>query len=95
MQCSEVTVGNVSDRRQELNLLSANPETHNKNNHTTISKNTVQHVLHIQLHVTTYTSAIASVSRLFCSDFLENTMVILHFHPPFSLAKKHSLLYMK
>jgi len=31
----------------------------------------------------------------FASSFLENALAILHFHPPFSIAKKHSILYGK
>jgi len=33
--------------------------------------------------------------EFFASSFLENALVTLHFHPPFSIAKKHSILYGK
>ena len=33
--------------------------------------------------------------NFFANDFLENALVTLHFHSPFSIAKKHSILYGK
>jgi hypothetical protein len=36
-----------------------------------------------------------SQKNSFASDFLENALVTLHFHPTFSIGKKHSLLYGK
>jgi len=32
--------------------------------------------------------------EFYASDFLENALVILHFHPPFSIAKKCTVFYM-
>jgi len=71
---NEVTVGthqvcvNVSDRRQKLDLISGKSgDVYNKNSpHMTVSKNTMEEVLHILLHVTAIcTSATASAKRIF------------------------------
>jgi hypothetical protein len=63
----------------------------------TVSKNTIGgSTIHtIPCHCHLHKCYSFSQKKFFASDFLENALVILHFIPPFSVAKKHSLLYGK
>ena len=88
----------LKSRRQKLDLISANPEmcitkTAHTDNFKEHSRASTPHTTPCPYNLHKCNSF--SQKNFFVSDFLENALVILHFYPPFSIAKKYGILYGK